>query len=131
MQRNGAVWPGLNSSEVRSGPVLSPTRDTRASRCPPGINPSAAFSFSPLQTIGVAVREFQALVLSLTRELATCVQSIVFGLGDYMNIHRYVCVGGISVDEHIQKLRMKNVKMFVLGGEGGMEIRHSATCTMS
>ena len=42
-----------------------------------GTGKTATFSISILQSIDVAVRETQALVLSPTRELATQIQSVV------------------------------------------------------
>lgn len=45
-----------------------------------------------------------ALVLSPTRELATQIQSVIMGLGDYMNVQCHACIGGTNVGEDIRKL---------------------------
>jgi len=69
-----------------------------------GTGKTATFSISILQSIDVAVRETQALVLSPTRELATQIQSVVLALGDYMNVLCHACIGGTSISEDIRKL---------------------------
>jgi ATP-dependent RNA helicase len=69
-----------------------------------GTGKTATFSIAMLQSIDVAVRETQALVLSPTRELATQIQSVVLALGDYMNIQCHACIGGTSIGEDIRKL---------------------------
>lgn len=71
-----------------------------------GINRTTVLSISILQSIDVTVRETQALVLSPTRELATCAQSVVLALGVYMNVQRHVCIGGSSVEEDARKLEL-------------------------
>jgi len=71
-----------------------------------GINRTTVLSISTLQSIDVTVRETQALVLSPTRELATCAQSVVLALGVYMNVQCHMCIGGSSVDEDIRKLEL-------------------------
>lgn len=102
-----------------------------------GTGKTATFAISMLQTIDVALRDTQALVLSPTRELATQIQSVVLALGDYMNVQCHACIGGTSVGEDIRKLeygqhivsgtpgrvfdmirrrhlRTKNIKMLIL-----------------
>ena len=69
-----------------------------------GTGKTATFSISILQSIDVAVRETQALVLSPTRELATQIQSVLLALGDYMNVQCHACIGGTSIGEDIRKL---------------------------
>ena len=43
-------------------------------------------------------------MLSPTRELATQIQSVIMGLGDYMNVQCHACIGGTNVGEDIRKL---------------------------
>lgn len=69
-----------------------------------GTGKTATFSILVPQSIDVAVRETQALVLSPTRELATQIQSVVLALGDYMNVRCHACVGGTSIGENIHTL---------------------------
>jgi len=69
-----------------------------------GTGKTATFSISVLQSIDIAVRETQALVLSPTRELATQIQSVVLALGDYMNVQCHACIGGTSLGEDMKKL---------------------------
>lgn len=93
-------------------------RDTIA-QAQSGTGKTATFSISILQVIDTAVRETQgmytcsdmrmmltrlALVLSPTRELATQIQSVIMGLGDYMNVQCHACIGGTNVGEDIRKL---------------------------
>ncbi|SJX66430.1 probable translation initiation factor eIF-4A [Sporisorium reilianum f. sp. reilianum] len=102
-----------------------------------GTGKTATFSISMLQSIDTTLRETQALVLSPTRELAIQIQSVVFALGDYLNVQCHACIGGTSVGEDIRKLdygqhivsgtpgrvydmirrrhlRTKNIKMLIL-----------------
>ena len=69
-----------------------------------GTGKTATFSISILQSIDIAVRDAQALVLSPTRELATQIQSVILALGDYMNVQCHACIGGTSIGEDIKKL---------------------------
>ncbi len=69
-----------------------------------GTGKTATFSIAILQSIDVAVRDTQALVLSPTRELATQIQSVVLALGDYLNVQCHACIGGTSIGEDIRKL---------------------------
>jgi len=69
-----------------------------------GTGKTATFSIAILQSMDVAVRETQALILSPTRELATQIQSVVLALGDYMNVQCHACIGGTSIGEDIRKL---------------------------
>ena len=69
-----------------------------------GTGKTAAFSIPILQSIDIAVRETQVLVLAPIRELATQTQSVILALGDYMNVQCHACVGGTSIGEDIRKL---------------------------
>jgi ATP-dependent RNA helicase len=72
---------------------------------------------------------YSALVLSPTRELATQIQSVIMGLGDYMNVQCHACIGGTNdYGQHVvsgtpgrvadmirrRNLRTRNIKMLVL-----------------
>ena len=69
-----------------------------------GVDKTATFSISILQSIDLTVREPQALVLTSTRELANRIQSVVLALGEYTNVRCHPCVGGTATDEDIRKL---------------------------
>lgn len=69
-----------------------------------GTGKTATFSVGILQSIDMAVRETQALILSPTRELATQIQNVILALGDYMNVQCHACIGGTNVGEDIRKL---------------------------
>jgi superfamily II DNA/RNA helicase len=62
-----------------------------------GTGKTATFSIGILQSIDIALREPQALVLSPTRELATQIQSVILALGDYMSVQCHCCIGGTSI----------------------------------
>ncbi|GAA5869941.1 hypothetical protein JCM16303_001846 [Sporobolomyces ruberrimus] len=70
-----------------------------------GTGKTATFSVSILQSIDVALKQPQALVLAPTRELAQQIQKVLVALGDYMNIECFAAVGGTSVREAMAKLQ--------------------------
>jgi translation initiation factor 4A len=53
----------------------------------------------------MSIKGTQALILTLTRELAQQIQKVVIALGDYMNIECHACVGGTNVREDMAKLQ--------------------------
>lgn len=61
------------------------------------------FSIGALQSIDLAVREPQVLILSPTRELAEQTQKVALALGDYMQVKVHCCIGGRNVNEDIFK----------------------------
>lgn len=69
-----------------------------------GTGKTSAGAIAILHSIDTNVRETQALILSSTRETATMAQSIIMGLGDYLNVQCHACIGGTSVAEDIRKL---------------------------
>lgn len=71
-----------------------------------GTGKTATFSISVLQQIQIELRDCQALVLAPTRELASQIQKVVIALGDFMNIHCHVCIGGTNIKEDLRKLDM-------------------------
>ncbi|BGP58570.1 hypothetical protein JCM8202_002332 [Rhodotorula sphaerocarpa] len=70
-----------------------------------GTGKTATFSVSILQSIDVALKQPQALVLAPTRELAQQIQKVVVALGDYMGIECLAAVGGTSVRDAAAKLQ--------------------------
>lgn len=62
------------------------------------------FSLGGLQTLDLAVREPQVLVLSPTRELAEQTQKVMLALGNYMNVKVHCCIGGRNVNDDVSKL---------------------------
>ncbi|SAM07330.1 hypothetical protein [Absidia glauca] len=70
-----------------------------------GTGKTATFSISILQSIDVAVKQTQALILAPTRELALQIQKVVLALGDFMGIECHACIGGTNVREDIAKLQ--------------------------
>jgi len=69
-----------------------------------GTGKTATFSIGVLQSLDIASRETQALVLSPTRELAQQIQKVILALGDYQNVTCHSCIGGKSVAEDIRQL---------------------------
>ena len=94
-----------------------------------GIGRTVVLSISILQSIDVTVRETQALVLSPTRELATCAQSVVLALGVYTNVQCHVCIGGASVDEDIRKLEYGQHVVFGTPGRVFNMMQKRRLCT--
>jgi len=56
------------------------------------------------QSIDLAVKDTQALILAPTRELAQQIHKVVNALGDYMKITSHACVGGTAVRDDIRTL---------------------------
>ncbi|CAE6457418.1 unnamed protein product [Rhizoctonia solani] len=86
-----------------------------------GTGKITAFSISILQFIDTSLPETQALVLSPTRELATQTQSVILGLGNYMNVKCHACIarhiwhpGRVSELIRHHNLHTRNIKMLVL-----------------
>jgi len=69
-----------------------------------GTGKTATFSIGVLQSLDIATRECQALILSPTRELAVQISKVVLSLGDFMNVQCHACIGGQSIGEDIRKL---------------------------
>ena len=69
-----------------------------------GTGMTTAFCIGVLQSVDIAVRRPQALILAPTRELALQIQKVVIALGDYLKCQCHACVGGTSVREDMSKL---------------------------
>jgi ATP-dependent RNA helicase len=69
-----------------------------------GTGKTATFSIGVLQSLDIASRETQALILSPTRELAQQIQKVILALGDYQNVTCHSCVGGKDIGEDIRQL---------------------------
>jgi ATP-dependent RNA helicase len=69
-----------------------------------GTGKTAVFSLGALQSIDLAVREPQVLILSPTRELAEQSQKVGLALGDFMNVQIHCCIGGKNLSEDIRRL---------------------------
>jgi len=78
-------------------------RDTIA-QAQSGTGKTAAFGIGVLQSVDIADRRTQALILAPTRELALQIQKVVIALGDYLKCQCHACVGGTSVREDMSKL---------------------------
>lgn len=70
-----------------------------------GTGKTATFAIGILQTLDVAIRDCQALVLAPTRELAQQIVKVIMSLGDFMNIRIHACVGGTAVRDDIRTLQ--------------------------
>lgn len=81
-----------------------------------GTGKTATFSISILQQIQIELKDCQALILAPTRELASQIQKVVMALGDFMNIHCHVCIGGTNIKEDLRKL--ENGTHVVVGTPG-------------
>jgi len=69
-----------------------------------GTGKTAAFGIGVLQSVDIADRRTQALILAPTRELALQIQKVVIALGDYLKCQCHACVGGTSVREDMSRL---------------------------
>lgn len=70
-----------------------------------GTGKTATFSISILQNIDIERNVCQGIVLAPTRELASQIQKVMTGLGDYLGIMIHACVGGTAVREDIRLLQ--------------------------
>ena len=61
----------------------------------------------------MSIKCTQALILTLTRELAQQIPKVVIALGDYMNIECYSCVGGTNVGEDMPTDILEVTKKFM------------------
>lgn len=70
-----------------------------------GTGKTATFSISVLQSINLAQKQTQALILAPTRELAQQIQKVVRALGDFLNVKSHACIGGTLVRDDIASLK--------------------------
>jgi translation initiation factor 4A len=71
-----------------------------------GTGKTAAFAIGCLQRIDYGLDACQALILAPTRELANQIQKVCLALGDYNRVKCHCCIGGTSVRDDIDKLRV-------------------------
>jgi translation initiation factor 4A len=71
-----------------------------------GTGKTAAFAIGCLQRIDYGLDATQALILAPTRELANQIQKVCLALGDYNRVKCHCCIGGTSVRDDIDKLRV-------------------------
>lgn len=83
-------------------PILS-GRDVIA-QSQSGTGKTGVFSISVLQSIDLASRDTQALVVSPTRELALQSQKVMMAIGGFMSVKCHACIGGKSLGEDIRAL---------------------------
>jgi ATP-dependent RNA helicase len=69
-----------------------------------GTGKSTIICIGTLQNIDTRKKDFQALVLSPTRELAEQTRNVMLAFGDYMNVRAYACIGGKSIGEDLRTL---------------------------
>lgn len=69
-----------------------------------GTGKTCVFSVGCLQSIDLALREPQCLILSPTRELAEQSQKVILALGDCMNVQVHACIGGKTLSEDSRRL---------------------------
>jgi len=71
-----------------------------------GTGKTATFVIGVLERIDVGLSACQGLILAPTRELANQIQKVALALGDYMKVRCHACIGGTSVRDDIDKLRV-------------------------
>jgi len=71
-----------------------------------GTGKTATFVIGVLERIDVGLSACQALILAPTRELANQIQKVALALGDYQKVRCHACIGGTSVRDDIDKLRV-------------------------
>eukprot|EP00401_Gymnodinium_catenatum_P051760 CAMPEP_0117485154 /NCGR_PEP_ID=MMETSP0784-20121206/14824_1 /TAXON_ID=39447 /ORGANISM="" /LENGTH=391 /DNA_ID=CAMNT_0005279743 /DNA_START=100 /DNA_END=1275 /DNA_ORIENTATION=+ len=71
-----------------------------------GTGKTATFVIGCLQRVNYNVAACQALILAPTRELANQIQKVAMALGDYDSVRCHACIGGTSVRDDIDKLRV-------------------------
>jgi ATP-dependent RNA helicase len=69
-----------------------------------GTGKTCVFTLGALQSLDLALREPQVLILSPTRELAEQTQKVCLALGDYMQVKVHCCIGGRNVSDDVFKL---------------------------
>lgn len=69
-----------------------------------GTGKTGAFSIGTLQMINESVKRTQAVILSPTRELAVQINSVLTGLGNFMNIKTALCIGGVKIKDNQDQL---------------------------
>jgi len=83
---------------------LTEFRDTLA-QAQSGTGKTGAFTIGTLQTVDLAERDCQVIILANTRELAKQTHEVVSGIGHYMGATSMLCVGGEKMRDSIDALR--------------------------
>lgn len=86
-------------------PVLLSGKDVIA-QAQSGTGKTATFSLATLQITDPSKSYCQAIILSPTRELAEQTRDVITSLGQFDQVKVHMSVGGTSVREEIEKLRM-------------------------
>jgi len=84
-----------------------------------GTGKTGTYSIGMLQRVDCTKREFQALILVPTRELAWQVQRIVQTIGDYKEVICHAFIGGTRIAEDIE--RLKSGVHVIVGTPGRIE----------
>jgi translation initiation factor 4A len=81
-----------------------------------GTGKTGTFGISTLQIVDESLKGCQAMLISPTRELAEQINNVITSIGQYMDVTTVLCVGGMSMDDNISKLR--NGAQIVIGTTG-------------
>jgi translation initiation factor 4A len=71
-----------------------------------GTGKTATFTIGMLQNLDVSLNKTQVIILAHTRELATQIHNVVSQLSNYMKVSINLSVGGISVRDNMDSLKM-------------------------
>jgi translation initiation factor 4A len=71
-----------------------------------GTGKTATFTIGMLQKIDVSLNKTQVIILAHTRELATQIHNVVSQISKYMKVSINLSVGGISVRDNMDSLKM-------------------------
>ncbi|CAF4257615.1 unnamed protein product, partial [Rotaria sp. Silwood2] len=77
-----------------------------------GTGKTKTFILAVLQQLDVDCKDYQALILVPTRELAQRIHRVVLALGEYINVTCHACTGGVNVREDMKCLEA-NVQVVV------------------
>lgn len=78
-----------------------------------GTGKTALFAMATLQKIDPNNMNFQALILTPTRELAQAIQTVVRSLGNHMSVSTHACIGGTAAHEDFHVL--SSAKQIIIG----------------
>ena len=71
-----------------------------------GTGKTATFTIGMLQRLDVSLNKTQVIILAHTRELATQIHNVVSQISNYMKVSINLSVGGISVRDNLDSLKM-------------------------
>ena len=88
-------------------PIMS--KQDLIAQAPSGTGKTGSFGIGVLQMIDETLLKVQGILIAPTRELATQINSVIKSLGTHMNIETCLCIGGVAIEENLEKIKYSHL----------------------